>query len=163
MANKPDYIALLEARAKGSNVRTVKRAICLIPELLDDLQRAQQALTLYRSATRYADKGEAQEAYDKIKEEVASASVVGVFQVPNPEEQAVYTREINDSSTDEGFATVARKALVGCYRSLLDPDGSPLPYTREQFTELVKSMWTGELLGIFNALMAASNGEPDFI
>lgn len=161
---KPDYLALLEARAKGSAVRTVKRPICLAPELLDDLQRAERAVQAARLAPqRYADAAaEAKATYDSLKDQIAELSVVGVFQVPTPEEQAVYTRDMNDSEKDEAFAAIARKALTACYRSMLDPDGKPLEYSREKFAELTKSMWSGELLSIFGALMAASNGEPDF-
>lgn len=160
---KPDYIALLEARAKGASVRTVKRTICLVPELLDDLQRAERAVQAARLAPqRYAGTADdLKAAYEKLKDQVAEFSVVGVFQVPTPEEQAVYNRESEDAK-DEAFAMVARKALIASYRSLLDPNGAPLEFSREKFAEFVQSMWTGELMSIFGALMAASNGEPDF-
>lgn len=162
--SKPDYLALLEARTNGSKVRTVKRSFCLVPELLDDRQRAVQAVEATRTGLgRYAGSGseEAQLALDAINEQIVEASVTATFAVPDPDTQAIYSRE-TQASEDEAFSALARKAVTECYRSMNDPQGNVLDFPKEKFAQFVKVMWQGELLSAFSAIMSASTGEPDF-
>ena len=162
--SKPDYLALLEARTNGSKVRTVKRSFCLVPELLDDRQLAVRAIEATRvGAGRYAGgpSEDAQQALEAINEQIIEASVTAVFTVPDPDTQAIYSRE-TQAASEEAFAALARKALTECYRSMLDPQGNTLEFPKEKFAQFAKVMWQGELLSAFQAIMAASTGEPDF-
>jgi len=164
MVDKIDYMALLEARATGSKVRTVKRPICLTPELFDQrtlLQKAVAAERVEVSRTYAGSTGGAVTALKEVDDQIVANSISVTFNVPDPGTQARYSKSMTDSS-DETFPPIARAALVECYRSAVDPEGNPLPITREQFAALTEVMWSGELLGVFGALMRASTDEPDF-
>jgi hypothetical protein len=181
-----DYRALRkQVKEKRKARRYVKHPICLDTDLyeqwseLEDQRRQATVASIGRDpekpdpTARLGDSSNADKISDQIKaleEQIEAASLVAVFVVPTPEQQAERNASWALLGEDEHAkraahgVTVARETILQAFDRFLDKDGNAIPpdeYGLEDLKELMEDWAQGQLFGLANEITNKSSEVPE--